>query len=164
MELAGDVPVIASGDISTGHDIRDAITAGASATILGTRFMATKESNGHQDYKDALVNADDNATAYTNCFNRDWEATHRVLKNSTFLNWEAEGCPLKGNKPGEDDTVATHPQMGGVTRYSIMYPVTDHEGTLEDLAMYAGQGVGRINDTPTAADLIKQLWAEFQNE
>ncbi len=163
LELAGDVPVIASGGISTGHDIRDAIDAGASAAILGTRFMATRESNGHAVYKNALVGAGDNATTYTNCFNRDWDATHRVLRNDTFLNWEAEGCPTKGKKPGEDDIVATHPQMGATARYSIMYPVKGHEGTLEDLAMYAGQGAKNIMDLPSAGDLIKRLWSEFEN-
>lgn len=163
LELADIVPVIASGGISTGHDIRRVLNSGASAAILGTRFMATKESNGHDAYKTALVKAGESDTTYTNCFNRDWDATHRVLKNDTFLNWEAEGCPLKEGKPGEEDIVATHPQMGGVTRYSIMYPVAGHEGTVEDQAMYAGQGVQDIDDTPSAGDLIKRLWSEFNN-
>lgn len=161
VEVAGETPVIASGGISTGHDIRAVINAGAAAAILGTRFMATQESNGHQAYKDALVEAGDTSTTYTNCFNRNWDANHRVLRNGTFLNWEAEGCPLEGAKPGEEDVVATHPKMGGITRYSIMYPVTDHQGTVTDLAMYAGQGVGDINDLPSAADLIERLWSEF---
>lgn len=163
LELADTVPVIASGGISTGHDIRRVLNAGASAAILGTRFMATKESNAHDAYKAALVKAGDDDTTYTNCFNRDWDAMHRVLRNDTFLNWEAEGCPLKGDKPGEDDIVATHPQMGGVTRYSIMYPVAGHEGTVEDQAMYAGKGVQDIDDAPSAGELIKRLWSDFKN-
>ncbi len=116
-----------------------------------------------RDIKNALVNAGDNATTYTNCFNRDWDATHRVLRNDTFLNWEAQGCPLKGGKPGEDDIVATHSQMGATKRYSIMYPVAGHEGVLEDLAMYAGRGVTKIEDAPAAGDLIDRLWVEFEN-
>lgn len=161
LDVAGEIPVIASGGISTGADIRSVIHAGAAGAILGTRLMATQESKGHQTYKDALVSAGDASTTYTNCFNENWDATHRVLKNDTFHNWEAAGCPLTGNKPGEGEIVATHPQFGGVTRYAIMYPVAGHEGDLEDLAMYAGQGVGTVNDVPRAADLITRLWDEF---
>lgn len=161
LDVAGETPVIASGGISTGEDIRNVIYHGAAGAILGTRLMATQESNGHQRYKDALVAAGDASTSYTNCFNKNWDATHRILKNGTFRNWDAAGCPLRGNKPGEEDIVATHPQLGDVTRYSIMYPVEGHEGDVEDLAMYAGDGVSTINDVPRAVDLIERLWDEF---
>lgn len=161
LDVAGETPVIASGGISTGEDIRNVIYHGAAGAILGTRLMATQESNGHQRYKDALVAAGEVSTSYTNCFNKNWDATHRVLKNGTFRNWDAAGCPLKGNKPGEEDIVATHPQLGDVTRYSIMYPVVGHEGDVQDLAMYAGKGVSTVNDVPRAVDLIERLWDEF---
>ena len=161
LDVAGETPVIASGGISTGEDIRNVINDGAAGAILGTRLMATQESNGHQRYKDALVDAEDTSTSYTNCFNANWDAAHRILKNGTFRRWDASGCPLKGNKPGEGDVVATHPQLGGVTRYSIMYPVNGHEGDVEDLAMYAGEGVSSVNDVPRAADLLERLWNEF---
>jgi nitronate monooxygenase len=163
LEMSGDVPVVAAGGISTGHDIRRVINAGASGALLGTRFMATQESDAHDVYKDSLVDANDDSTAYTICFNRDWNAAHRVLRNSTFLDWEAEGCPDAGSKPREDDVVADHPIFGPAMRYETVPPMQGHEGALEEMAMYAGEGVGKVNDLPTASDLITRLWNEFEN-
>ncbi|MCR9223335.1 MAG: nitronate monooxygenase [Hyphomonas sp.] len=157
---AGDVPVIAAGGLSDGHDIRRVMNIGAAGAVMGTRFMATQESDAHAVYKSKLLEAEDHGTAYTNCFNQDWDAAHRVLRNETLSNWEAVGCPLKSNKPGEGEIVATHPLMGAVTRYAIMPPVRGHEGALDQMAMYAGTGVGRINDLPRAEDLIERLWFE----
>jgi nitronate monooxygenase len=163
LELSRGVPVLASGGISTGHDIRVVLNAGALGAVLGTRFMATRESDAHDIYKESLVDADEDSTAYTICFNRDWNATHRVLRNSTFLEWEAEGCPDSGSKPGEDDMIADHPVFGPAMRYETVPPMQGHEGAPEKMAMYAGQGVGNVNDLPTANDLVARLWTEFEN-
>ena len=66
---AKDVPVLASGGISTGHNIRQMVGAGAAGAVMGSRFMATKESDGHIEYKQALVEANENSTVFTTCFN-----------------------------------------------------------------------------------------------
>ena len=163
LEVAGDVPVLAAGGISTGGDMRQAIDAGASGVVLGTRLMATKESDAHDVYKQSLVDADAESTIYTICFNRDWNAMHRVLRNSTSRNWEAAGCPNMGDKPGEDDVVANHPVFGPAMRYETIPPMIGHEGALDEMAMYAGEGVGNVNDLPTAGELIRRIWAEFEN-
>lgn len=169
LELAGQVPVLAAGGIANGHDIRCALNAGAAGVILGTRLMATQESDAHAEYKRKLVEAGAESTVYTICFNKEptadtgtWNAAHRVLRNSTFLEWEAEGCPVNGSKPGEDDVVATHPIYGQAYRYETIPPMAGHEGSLEAMALYAGEGVGKVNDLPSAAELMQRLWKEFQ--
>lgn len=163
LELAGNIPVLAAGGISTGNDIRQAINAGASGVILGTRLMATRESDAHDAYKKILVDASEGSTVFTVCFNRDWKAVHRVLINRTFLDWEAEGCPSTGSKPREDDVVADHPVFGKAMRYESMPPMKGHEGALEEMALYAGEGVHKVNDLPSAHELLVRLWAEFEN-
>ena len=163
IELASEVPVLASGGISTGHDVRQVLNAGASGAVLGTRLMATQESDAHDAYKEFLVEADEDSTVYTICFNRDWNAAHRVLRNSTFVDWEAEGCPSTGHKPREDDVVATHPVFGPALRYETVPPLQGHEGALEEMALYAGEGVHKVNDVPSAKELLARLWAEFEN-
>jgi Nitronate monooxygenase len=55
--LAGSVPVVAAGGISTAPDIARVIKAGAQAVMLGTRFVASAESAAHELYKKALVAA-----------------------------------------------------------------------------------------------------------
>lgn len=163
LEVAEDVSVVAAGGLSTGHDIRHAIEAGASGVVLGTRFMATNESDAHDIYKQNLIDAGENSTAYTICFNRGWNATHRVLRNKTFLNWEAAGCPLPGSKPGEDDIVATHADYGPAMRYKPTPATQGYDGAVDEMALYAGEGVAKISDLPHARDLIVRLWQEFEN-
>ncbi len=164
IEIAKDVPVLVAGGITDGHDIRNAIKSGAAGTVLGSRFIATKESDIHTHYKQRLVEAGENSTVYTNCFNKGWDAMHRVMRNNTFLNWEAAGGPLAGNKPGEKDIIANHPQRGNVERYATMPPIQGHTGNLDDMVMYAGTGVSKIDDIPSASELIERLWQEFENK
>jgi nitronate monooxygenase len=47
LEEAKEKPVIAAGGIGNGAGIYRALKAGASAALLGTRFVATQESNAH---------------------------------------------------------------------------------------------------------------------
>ncbi|MEK6482034.1 nitronate monooxygenase [Catalinimonas sp. 4WD22] len=164
LEVAGEIPVLVSGGISTGEDIRAAINNGAAGVVMGTRFISTKESNLTDGYRQKLLEAGENSTVYTNCFNQDWDAMHRVLRTSTFLNWEGEGCPPKGNKPGEGEVIAKTSWGGDILRYSGRRPVEGDTGDLGSMCMYAGEGVGKIKDIPTASELIERLWEEFENK
>src|SRR6266700_6162775 len=91
LEEAKQKPVIAAGGIGNGEGIRKALLAGASAAMLGTRFVATIESNGHPAYKQAILEAHAQDTALTVCFQDGWPATHRALRNRTFVLWDAAG-------------------------------------------------------------------------
>ena len=92
LEEARETPVIAAGGIGNGQGIYKALAAGASGAALGTRFVATAESTAHPDYKHALAAAKGKDTALTICFQDGWSAMHRVLRNRTFIMWEAAGC------------------------------------------------------------------------
>ncbi len=161
IERAGDVPVIATGGISNGYDIFQVMQAGAAGAMLGTRFVATQESEAHEAYKDALVQASSDDTAYSLCFDGGWaQAAHRVLRNVTFTNWEAAGCPPKGNRPGEGDIVATLRSGDKILRYDDSPPLKTMQGDVLDCCLYAGQGVDKITDIPSAQDLVRQLWED----
>jgi nitronate monooxygenase len=99
VEEAKFIPVVAAGGIASGTDIRAVLSAGASAAMLGTRFVATQESAAHQEYKDALLRSGKSETVLTVCFEGGWRnARHRVLRNETFIRWEAAGCPPVGKR------------------------------------------------------------------
>ena len=51
-----------------------------------------------------------------------------------------------------------------VLRYDTITPHVGHEGALDEMAMYAGEGVGRVHDLPTAATLLETLWREVGND
>jgi len=161
LEEAKGTPVLVAGGVAHGAKIRTALMAGASGAVLGTRFVATQESDAHAAYKDALVRADAKDTALSVCFQDGWPgATHRTLRNGTLVGWEAYGCPPVGKRPGEGDVVATGAGGMTVTRYSLDTPHQGFQGTVTDLAMYAGQGVPDVKDIPTARELVERLWAE----
>ena len=101
LEEAKQIPVIASGGIGDGQGIRKALLAGAWGAMLGTRFLATVESNAHPAFKQAVIAAHARDTALTLCFQDGWPATHRALRNRTFVMWDAAGCPSPGNRPGK---------------------------------------------------------------
>jgi nitronate monooxygenase len=161
VEEAQQTPVLAAGGIGNGQKIRKALLSGASGAVLGTRFVATQESLAHAEYKNAIIHAQAKDTALSVCFQDGWPgATHRTLRNSTLVRWEAAGCPPVGRRPGEGDVVATRPDGTRVLRYSAASPVRDLRGTITDLTMHAGMSVDDVRDLPTARDLVRRLWAE----
>lgn len=164
LKVAGDLPVVASGGIATGHKMREYMEMGAAGVVMGSRFVATVESRGHEVYKKLLVNAKAEDTVFTTCMNKGFEnTTHRMLRNSTFEMWESAGCPAIGKRPGETDTVVTYGETN-VERYSINSPRSHYEGNIESMANYAGESVNDINDIPTVEELIKRVWNEFLNK
>ena len=60
-----DGTIILSGCLSTGRDIAAAITMGADLAYLGTRFIATTESQAQAPYKDMIVEAGSMDITYT---------------------------------------------------------------------------------------------------
>ena len=163
LKEARQVPVIASGGIGNGEGIRKALLAGASAAMLGTRFVATAESNAHPAYQRALIAAHAKDTVLTVCFERGWpNAIHRALRNRTFVMWDAAGCPPAGKRPGERDVLATRPDGSQILRYETGSYDRDLRGAVEECALFAGLGVDFVKDLPTAGELVERLWRECE--
>lgn len=51
------IPIIAAGGVFSGEDIRRILSLGADAVQMGTRFVATKECDAAQEFKQAYVDA-----------------------------------------------------------------------------------------------------------
>jgi nitronate monooxygenase len=162
LEEAKQKPVIASGGIGNGVGIRKALLAGASAAMLGTRFGATIESNGHPAHKQAILAAHAQDTALTVCFQDGWPGTHRTLRNRTFILWDAAGCPPPGKRPGEGEIVATRPDGSKILRYDYRSPYRGMEGAVTECALYAGLSVDFVKDLPAAGELVERLWQECE--
>lgn len=159
---AVDVPVLAAGGITDGRGLAAALALGADGAYLGTRFVASEEALSHPDYRALLRDADETDTARTDCFDGGWPGRdHRVLRNSTLAAWEDAGRPARGDRPGEDETVATVDDTE-VERYDDDPPLSATEGDAEAMALYAGQGVGCIEDAPPAGDLVGRLVNEAE--
>jgi NAD(P)H-dependent flavin oxidoreductase YrpB (nitropropane dioxygenase family) len=162
--IGDDLPVAAAGGLATGADIAGVLRQGASAAMLGTRFVATQENRAHSEYKRRLVEAGPGQTALTICFDGGWpNALHRVLRNSTLENWEAAGSPPPGQRPGEGDEVARDQAGNVIHRYEDVAPRPGVTGAIGDMALYAGTGVEQVRDLPSAAELVRRLWQEAQD-
>src|SRR5439155_16825166 len=139
LERAQSTPVLAAGGIGHGRKIREALLAGASGAMLGTRFVATQENLAHPEYKSLLIKSTGSETTMSVCFQDGWPGvTHRSLRNSTLERWEAAGCPPVGRRPGEGDVVATRSDGSTVLRYNAVSPVNDLEERLPTLRCTPG--------------------------
>jgi nitronate monooxygenase len=160
---AREIPVLACGGIGNGEGIHKALVAGASGAMLGTRFVATLESNAHPAYHRALMTARANDTVLTTCFQGGWpNALHRALRNRTFVIWDAGGCPPAGKRPGEGDILARRPDGSAVLRYQSTSPGRQLQGAVEECALYAGLSVDAVKDIPSASELVERLWRECE--
>jgi len=159
VQRAVSLPLLAAGGIGDVASARAALAAGATAVVMGTRFVACDESDAHPLYKARLLEAEARETVLTELFDGGWpEAPHRVLRNSTFDRWQAAGSPPPGERPGEGEEVAS-----GVLRYSSDLPTASSEGDLEAMAMYAGQSVGAIATVEPAAAIVERFGAALRS-
>ena len=160
LEITGNTPTLVAGGLSNGKDLRDVIGMGASGGVFGTRFAATKEYPSHPEYKNRMINSRPADTALTVCFDGGWPgAMHRVLRNPTLERWEAAGSQGPGLRPGEGDVVGTIGDMK-FERYNLFPAFVVTQGKVEDMAMYAGLGIGSIKDIPAAGDVVQRIWSE----
>ncbi|OLR94839.1 NAD(P)H-dependent flavin oxidoreductase [Actinokineospora bangkokensis] len=156
------VPVLAAGGIADARGIRAALALGAQGAWVGTRYLLAQESAAHPVYRSALIAASGSDTVHTTAFRDGWpDAPHRVLRNGTLTRWEAAGSPSPGDRPGEGEVIAQHPELGAEVRYRDQVPVDGHTGDVAEMALYAGQGVGLLTGTEPAAAITAELLGAF---
>lgn len=151
------LPVVVSGGIADGRGLAAALAMGAAGVHCGTAFLATAESFAHDYHKDRLTAADASDAVLTDIFVLNWPrgAAVRVLRNSVT---HAIGERLLGHDP---DTLPRQPIAwdGDVARlrFSTDSPLRTTTGDLEAMALYAGQGVGRVVDVVPAGERLRRM-------
>src|SRR5207247_2020349 len=86
------VPVVAAGGIADGRGLVAALALGASGILLGTRFVATRESMAAEIYKKRVLESDSTATTLTDTISGLWA---RALRNRFTEEYRASGSPVK---------------------------------------------------------------------
>src|SRR5205823_3665300 len=71
--------------IADAADVRARLEAGATAAVLGTRFLMSEESRAHPAYKQRLLESRE--TVLTELFGVGWHGTHRVIWNEAAERW-----------------------------------------------------------------------------
>ena len=164
-------PVMRAGGIADAADVQAALDAGADAAVLGTRFLMTRESGAHDEYRRRLAAARE--TVLTELFGLGWAAApHRVIANRATERWlrrDARGPapvrlanrlagPLLSLVPMRHAATLTARQAPGMPFFGPSAPTSaDPEELVEAAALYAGESVARIDDVPAAGELVSRL-------
>ena len=171
VRAAVEIPILAAGAIVGVDDVRAALDAGASAAVVGTRFLLSNESHAHPEYKRRCLEAGE--TVLTELFGLGWpDAPHRVIANGATRRWlraDSRGprwiraanrltAPLARRTPSALQERASTPQRASPPFLGPRPATDDGPTSLVDWGpLYAGTGVARISDIRPAADLVKAL-------
>lgn len=140
------IPVIAAGGIASGRQMAAAFALGAEAVQVGSRFAASVESSAHEGFKQTIINTDEGGTLLTLK-----ELTPvRLIKNKFFNDVEN----AYKNKASVDELTAL---LGRARAKKGMFEGDLNEGELE-----IGQVSGMIKDIKPAAQILNQIWEEYQ--
>lgn len=135
-----DGVVIMAGAISTGAAIRAGEILGADLAYLGTRFIATQESDAPQAYKDLLVSEGAADLTYT----RDITGVP--------CNWLSRSLRDAGLDPANLPA-----PTGGIYKRDHLPPGVKPWSNMWS----AGQGIDLIDDIPTVSDVVARLRNEY---
>jgi nitronate monooxygenase len=138
------LPVVASGGIMDGRDIRATLQAGAVAAQLGTAFLACPESGASEAYKKAILSTSGDRTVLTRAFSG---RAARGLANAFITRME-----------GHEEVILPYPLQNALTR--PMRTAAAKKGDPEFLSLWAGQGVARARPLP-AGELVSRLVEEM---
>lgn len=167
------VPVLASGGIADGRGLAAALALGADAGWIGTRFLASREANAHEDYKRRVVQAGEGDTAVSRVFaaTRRTSAVrtlrNRVVRESIepSVGTQNDSARLSRSLNGLDRLIG-RTELGGraieIPEFSCMLPTPETEGDLEEMCMPAGENVALIRSVRPAAEIVKSMAAEMQ--
>ena len=140
------IPVIAAGGIVTGRQMLAAMVMGAEGAQMGSRFVATEEASSHIEFKKAVINSNEGDTILT----MKQLTPVRMLKNKFYNKiMEAE---LRGATVDELKAI-----LGRARAKKGMF-----EGNLEEGELEIGQGSALLNDILPAAQVVKNVWEEFE--
>jgi NAD(P)H-dependent flavin oxidoreductase YrpB (nitropropane dioxygenase family) len=159
------IPLIAAGGISDGASMMAALLRGADAVWCGTRFLASKEADAHDGYKDRVVQAKAGDTAITTVFGPEWPVQPlRALVNEAVRT--ASGRVSDALKQAEGQAIGTT-VLGGQTisvpRYSAILPTRAFDADLEWACLTAGESSANIRSVEPAGAIIGTMMEEARS-
>jgi len=133
-----DIPMIAAGGIVDGHGMAGAFALGAEGVQMGTRFVASKESPVHHNFKKAIIDSSDTGTLV---INEESKRPIRALKTATTLKIKNDG---------------KMPEEGMLDIQKVYF-----DGNMEASVAVAGQSVGLIHQIDTVDQIIERTIEQF---
>ena len=138
------VPVVAAGGLADGRGLIAALALGAHGVLLGTRFVATRESLAPEFYKKNLLEREADATMVTDAFSGQWA---RALRNRFAVEYRASGAP-------------TLPSLLQSAAAQDIYAASSKRQDGDHFPMYSGQSVGLVHNIPGAGEIVETIIRE----
>lgn len=144
---AVNVPVLAAGGLGDGRGLVAALALGAEGVVMGTRFVATTEAAGHENYKERITHSTERDWVITRSYTGKTIRTARNRWTEEWANKEDEALPfpLQFIKAGEK--VVPGGWLGGDIEYGLCP---------------AGQIAGMIKEIKSAKKVMQDIVDEAE--
>ena len=143
--------LVAAGGVGDGRGLAAALMLGADGVLMGTRFIASQESEAPEGIRKAIIAADGDATRKSKSVDvvrrRYWpnpEFVIRVLKNRFVARWHGRESDLERAIDVEND------------RFWEAFKTGDADNT----GVLTGEVSGIIHDAPPAAAIVEGMVAQ----
>jgi len=139
-----EVPVIACGGYATGEGLASALSTGAGAIAMGSRFIASKECEFHDNYKQIVVNSSSSDTE---------------LKTGIFgpaRVWKNKGAETHGLIESKEEKQAGEVSATKVQKELAELEMT-YKGNVQEGIVYLGQSIGLIDRVETVKEIIDTI-------
>ncbi|MHA1847304.1 MAG: NAD(P)H-dependent flavin oxidoreductase [Promethearchaeota archaeon] len=147
-----DIPKVACGGFATGESLAAALALGAEAIAMGSRFIASKESEFHDNYKNIIPPAKAIDTGlYTGVFGpiRLWN--NEFAKQHKLVSSKEEKLALEEKM-----------DLNALLEEQKHYEMTYH-GDIEQGAVLLGQSIGIIEDIESVSNIIETIMKDAEN-
>lgn len=150
--------VVGAGGYCDGKTLAAALVMGADGVQMGTRFLATEESDFHPIWKEGVVEAGDRGTLIARGFvgPARWLKTPRSQEHARNTLEKSPGVFL-----GVPDDYTTLDMS--LIEYEHESINAVYSGDREKALLAAGEAAQRINDMPTVHDLVQQIVKEAED-
>jgi nitronate monooxygenase len=144
--------VVAAGGIADGRGLAAALMLGAEGVLMGTRFYASQEADGHPEAKRRIVEAQGGQTVRSIVFDLSrrirWPApyTGRLLRNRHAETWLGRESELEA-------------RMEEVGRE---YAAARERGDFNVAGVIAGESCALIHDIPPAGEIVERVIGEAE--
>ena len=140
-----DGPIALSGSISHGASVLSALAMGADFAYVGTRFIATKEANASERYKDMIVQSSANDIMYT----------------PTFTGVHGNYLKPSVEKAGLDPDNLPYADKNDMNFGSSGLSGDNSKKAWKDI-WGSGQGIGTVHDIPTVRECVDSMINEYE--
>ena len=141
-----DLPLIACGGIATGEGMAAALSLGAGGIAMGSRFIASKESEFHENYKNIVPTAGANDTMWVTGV----LGPIRLWRNKYSLDHGV--VTSKEEKMALEAQLTPEKALEDQKHYEMTY-----NGNIDDGAVLLGQSIGVIKSIESVKDIMDNM-------